>query len=130
MKTKGFTLLELVVVIVIIGIISGISVVSYTNTRERSLEKEALASLRLIKAAERQFYARMNRFWPITALGSFVDSINDINGNLSLNLQETYWNYSVWGTPGGTGYTGAAQRAGRTWSINNTNNSVCVGTCL
>ncbi|MFA5039537.1 MAG: prepilin-type N-terminal cleavage/methylation domain-containing protein [Candidatus Omnitrophota bacterium] len=124
----GFTLIEVMVVVVIIGILAGVSAVSYRNTREKALDREAVAALRLIRAGERQYYARMERFWPA---GSNITNIAHINGNLSIDLRTGVWNYSVQSNSGGSTFSSNARRLSRTWTITSANsNPACTGSCV
>lgn len=49
---KTFTLIEMVVVIMIVGILGGISLPLYLKARRNTYDKEAKATLKIIKAAE------------------------------------------------------------------------------
>jgi len=53
--TKGFTLIELMVVILIIGILAGISIPSFNQSMEYAREKEARVTLQLIYNAEKVY---------------------------------------------------------------------------
>jgi len=124
----GFTLIELMIVVVIVGILATMAYPNYVATRERSLDKEAISGLMLIRNSERMFFSRLDRFWPTPA--GFQTSIAFINGNLTLDMNERIWDYSVTSV-GTTVFTGRAVRAGRTWSITNTGGDpVCAGACL
>jgi prepilin-type N-terminal cleavage/methylation domain-containing protein len=48
-KTKGFTLIELMVVIVIIGVLTSISLPAYFGYRERAIESAFLAEISGVK---------------------------------------------------------------------------------
>lgn len=97
---KGFTLIELVVVIIIIGIFATVSFTHYVSTREKVLDKEAISNLKLIRDAERITKVETSNYYPTS--GS-VSDIAAINTNLSLMLPTAsnpyrYWDYVVTST--------------------------------
>ena len=59
--SKGFTLLEILITVIIIGILSAIAIPNYTKSRERALDKEAQVVLNLIHAAEKDALYEDNR---------------------------------------------------------------------
>jgi len=70
-KTKGFTLVELLIVIVVIAILAAISIVVYNGVADRARDGERLANARdIINAAA--VHNSEKGHWPtITELGSF-----------------------------------------------------------
>lgn len=104
---RGFTLTELVIVIIIIGILVTLAATHYGGTRERAFDREATANLKLIQAALRVY--RMEG-------GAFFNSSDNtvINRDLKLSLQTANprWNYQV-----DTAGCGQATRTGgaRAW---------------
>ncbi len=98
---RSFALVEVVVVIVILGILATLGLTQYGSARERVLDKEASANLRLIQAGQ--------RIWNMeegVGAGVFYNSgavqlepggaITNINDNLRLVLPITAnrsWNY-------------------------------------
>lgn len=123
-RRSGLTLIELVVVVIIIGIVAGLSMVSYSHTKEKTLDKEAVAGLLLIRSAERHYFARFKGFWPSSGTSN---TLAHINGNLSLDLRAGIWNYSL---TGGANFNASAVRSGRRWAFTGlTGNPACTGTC-
>lgn len=111
LKVKGWTLIEFLVVLIIIGILAGLAIPNFTRTRERALDKEAQTALRLIQAAERVYQSKYDTYWPAPTLA-------DINTNLKLDLASSSWNFTV---PSATVtvFTANATRtdSSRGWSI-------------
>ena len=90
-EKRGVTLMELVVVVIIIGILSGLAMPLYYKSKERALDNEASANLKLIRAAEQTYRMEMGNY---TAC---VDT-NDTNLQLKLllpNGTKRSWDYKV-----------------------------------
>ena len=64
LSLTGFTLIEIMVVVVIIGILAALAIPNYVNTREKALDKEAVAGVKLIRAADRQYYVQNETYFP------------------------------------------------------------------
>jgi prepilin-type N-terminal cleavage/methylation domain-containing protein len=95
-KGAGFTLIEILIVLLIIGITMSLAVNQYISMKETTLDKEAIYNLKLIQVAERSFKVEQGDYYPLT--GS-VSNISAINQNLSLMLSNDsarFWNYQVW----------------------------------
>jgi type IV pilus assembly protein PilE len=124
---SGFTLIELMVVVIIIGILASLAIPSYTITKERVLNKEAIIALKLIRAANKQYFIKNHIYFRWRT--SEAD-INMINGNLSLDLNSSNWNFVV---TGGDTFVATAVRfpgAARNWTINeSTDTPWCSGSC-
>jgi len=113
LKQRAFTLIELLLVIVVIGIITGIAIPNFVKAREHAFENEARASLRLIIAAQRSRRMETNNYYTSIA-GATAECpagghICNINAQLRLLLPDTAtrnWNYIT--TVGGASPTCAA----------------------
>jgi prepilin-type N-terminal cleavage/methylation domain-containing protein len=119
---KGFTLIELMTVIIIVGILATISVVHLTGSSEMTLDKEAKANLKLISAAEKIY--RMEA-------GGYANASNELTINsvlrlmLPANVSSKNWNYTVTvaGTNNSTFVANATRTRGsriRSFTINET----------
>ncbi len=121
----GFTLTELMIVIVILGILAGLAIPNYLASRERSFDKEAVAGLNLIRSAEKAVNAYREAYWPPAGSNGVIAQID---GNLSLGLTENNWDYTILRT--GTGFCATAVRPSRTWTITEAaGDPTCSGTC-
>lgn len=67
-NNKGFSLVELMVVVAIIGILAAIAVPNFQRFTAKSKQSEAKSNLSAIYAAERSFFAEWNQF-----VGGFGD---------------------------------------------------------
>ena len=97
---KGYSLLELIAVIIILGILATLAISQYGGYRERTIDKEAEAHLRLIQAAQR-IYRIENPAIYFPSSGSGQAEITDINDNLKLflpNGANRRWNYQTFAT--------------------------------
>jgi len=87
---KGFTLVELAVVIIIIGVLAAFAVPRFLDSVERSKAAEAFNYLAAVRAAQERFQVRQ---------GTYADDITD------LDIQMPAPKYFTVGTPaaGGSG---------------------------
>jgi prepilin-type N-terminal cleavage/methylation domain-containing protein len=96
MRWRGFTLLELLAVIIVIGILAAIALPNFTPMKEKALDKESQASLRLILAAQKIYRMENAFYFPHTTYGGAVDN-TVINQNLKLELPTVAtraWDYT------------------------------------
>ena len=59
---KGFTLLELIIVVAIIGLLAVIAIPGYIGYQSRAARTEAFANLEAIRLLEEQFFAENNTY--------------------------------------------------------------------
>jgi general secretion pathway protein G len=68
MKQRGFSLIELLTVIAIIGILAGVVTVNVTSARSKARDAKRQADLNSVSAALEMYYAK-NKTYPTTAGG-------------------------------------------------------------
>ena len=84
---KGFTLIELMIVIAIIGILAAIALPAYQDYTKRARMSEALSLAGGAKTAVTEFYSS-NNVWPLgNASAGLPTVITDINGNSVKSLE-------------------------------------------
>ena len=77
-KNKGFTLIELMIVVAIVAILAAIALPAYQDYAKRSRVAEALSLVTYAKTAVTDFYSTQNR-WPIDNSEALVIKSTDIS---------------------------------------------------
>ncbi|MGB9679466.1 MAG: competence type IV pilus major pilin ComGC [Thermoanaerobacteraceae bacterium] len=75
---RGFTLIELIVVIAILGVLAAIAVPQFTGTLSNAKEKADDASLKILQDAVNRYYYDNNETYPTTLndlKGKYIDEI-------------------------------------------------------
>lgn len=139
MKTRSceaFSIMELIVVVIIIGVLAGLALPNYSKSVERTHLQDATMQLSTIHAAQSIYYARLGTYWPPDTTSY---TINDINTALKLNVIENDMTYTCQGgTASGvqTTYTCQASRnPGASFTVTVTEqplsngNPSCSGSC-
>lgn len=70
MENKGFTLIEFLVIIFIIGLISSVSITSLNSIRERTRDAKRLANITQIQKALELYYQDNDHYPPVSAAAS------------------------------------------------------------
>jgi type IV pilus assembly protein PilA len=89
---KGYTILEFLISVIILGVLIAIALPTYINIKEQSIDKEAYANLRILQAAQKIYKLDAGFYY------GNVSSIPTINSMLKLNLASSAkadWAYAV-----------------------------------
>ncbi len=62
LKTKGFTLIELMIVVAIIGILAAIAIPNFIRFQARSKQSEAKTNLKALFTAQKSWFAEKDRY--------------------------------------------------------------------
>ena len=102
MEKKAFTLMELMVVVVIVGIMAGYSVPQYQKAVRKAHERDAVVQLTTLNAANVMYFAKNNTYLP-TGTGNLAA----INAGLNINIIANGMTYA-YNRPSTTTYTATA----------------------
>ncbi len=110
-EEEGFTLVELIVVVMIIGILSSIAIPSFMNAGEKAKQQEAAVLVSsYIKAAQAYYIQNSTPVSRVGHLAEYVSVVgckygpdvpNYCKNNSPLNIGETESNSLQWNSPSG-----------------------------
>ena len=83
-RLKGFTLIELMIAVAVVGILAAIAYPSYQEYIERSKRKTAQAEMVSVINRQQQFFLANRRYADATELGSVLS--DDVKKNYTLSL--------------------------------------------
>lgn len=109
--TRGFTLLETLIVIVIISILAAIALPYYYGVKEQENDKDASTNLKLIMAAEKIYRMEVGAY-DVEDSGNAATDIANINDILRLSLPSAgnrVWDYKTVADNGAAPPTACAQ---------------------
>jgi prepilin-type N-terminal cleavage/methylation domain-containing protein len=114
---SGVTLMEIIVVVIVVGVLSTLAMPAFEVTRERALDREARANLKLLYSAQKIYDFETGTYF----LPETTTDINQINPGLKVDLpHESPWVYDIT-QANSFAFTIQARRLGgsqpRTWEI-------------
>jgi len=119
--------MELIIVMIMLGVLSTLALTHFSGTKEKFLDKEAIAALQVLQAAQKTHKVETGTYYPSAGSDS---SITTINSNLGVYLPTTaspFWNYTVFNS----GCCQATRNGGdgRSWHCATGDDSPTSGTC-
>jgi len=91
---EGFTLIELMVVVVIVAVLASVSIPAYFNHLSRSRQSNAVNELLQIRAAEEMYFAEAGTFADRIGLLRFYTSVGTAPGAY---YSDSYYRYRIVG---------------------------------
>jgi type IV pilus assembly protein PilE len=88
-RVKGFTLIELMIVIVIVGILAAIAIPSYENSVKKSKRADAQSALLTFANAMERYYTTNGDYSGATASGVYVNQVPTDGGTKYYDLSVT-----------------------------------------
>lgn len=130
-NNKSYTLTEIIVVVVILGILAAFSVPKYTKTFAKADERNAIGSLLSIR--------NVVKFYLLNSAGTTIPNwanIGVINTALNINISDVNMTYRCWGNDSGDTNVCRATHTAGSWVLefhldgtHNTDGSIhCEGT--
>jgi prepilin-type N-terminal cleavage/methylation domain-containing protein len=100
---KGFTLIELMIVIAIIGILAAIAIPQFSAYRKRAFNASAESDVRNLATAQEAYYVDFSKYTgDTTALGTFgYMQSNNVSASMAINGDAQSYTISAFHTAGG-----------------------------
>ena len=105
-NVQGFTLMEILIVVIIIGVLAGLAAPVYRKTVEKTRKVEALGILNAVRQAELRYYAASNKY-----TGTFTELDYNPTDTADASGQTVHFTYGV-GNVAATTFTATATRNG------------------
>ena len=102
-KNQGFTLLEIIIVIIIVGVLASLALPKFFGAIEYSRATEALSSLQLLRSAEERCYLQTTNYLLCQAL-------TDLDVGDPGTAVNAHFTYTIAATSGTGGFTLTASR--------------------
>ena len=97
---KGFTLIELIIVVIIIGILAAIAAPMMSANVVKARKSEAVAALGTLRTAQRIYFADQGAY-PAAVMGSIGTSVATMNAYVNApDLNAQYFNNTSYGIDG------------------------------
>ena len=86
-RADGFTLMEIVITVIIMGIIAGLAIPSYFSTMEQARTNEAKNNLNIIHMGQKLYFLANGGYWDPGG----ATTIGNTNTALNVDMTSTYY---------------------------------------
>lgn len=100
-QDRGFTLIELMIVVAIVGILAGVAYPSYTEYVYKGRRADAIAALGAVQQAQERWRSNNTTYGTLAQIGASAQS------------PDSHYVISITGTPTAMAYTAVATATGR-----------------
>lgn len=106
-KSRGFTIIEILTVLAIIGLLAAIAIPSYRKSVQKSNRSDAKITLSRLATLEERYYFRANNY-----TGDFADIVTGATSGAPINSDGSYYSIVLTLSGGGTGWSMTATAQG------------------
>ncbi len=99
MRPKGFTLIELMIVVAIVGIFAAVAFPSYRDSIQKSNRADAKATMLEVAGQEERYYTENNAYGSLTAIGNATDPLPSKSGKHNISVANAGATYTITATP-------------------------------
>jgi len=103
---KGFTLTELIVVVVVLGLMISFAIPSYTNSIRKSHERDMILQLSVLHSSNLIYRAQQGTYWDTS--GVLENDLTVINATLGINIISNDGTTYSYNSADGTAFTATA----------------------
>ena len=103
---KGFTLTELLIVVMVIGVMASFAVPSYTKSIRRSHERDMITQLQALHSANLIYRAQEGNYWDTAGVAEM--DLTVINATLGINIIANDGTTYSYNSADGTAFTTVA----------------------
>lgn len=100
-RNSGFTLIELMIVVAIVGILAAIAYPSYVDSVQKSNRADAKSIMLQVASQEERYYTEHNVYGSITDIGNAASPVPSQSGrhNITLVTANAGATYTITATP-------------------------------